>query len=353
MANLFTKHDPYNIHKILGLIVLFHIFYRYYLIFLLGTAFPENESLIQKTVSISFHGILSLSSLLLPLPNKRNFTSPMIWKEFRLHSIVFALRHVVCSLLTLHNIWPKYPLYEAISKYFMIYIVIYCAGYITDKYGNKEKRTTKSMPYPSIITDKEQAFIKNEYSNSQFTATAISVLPNTTLNWLPVVPIQVAPLLMTLVRKGKINSYTYHKVYAFSLWSNLFLGFYIYLYEEEKFKLQVLVASGCQILLRSLRYYYRYSQSIVWNLYIFLLLIVYPIMIQDKLSFQFKSYLTSFLGPLLFVYTLIGDILSYYPLLNNSNKGESIKTIIRKGITGLFGISFLLGSTYYLMIELF
>ena len=76
-------------------------------------------------------------------------------------------------------------------------------------------------------------------------------------------------------------------------------------------------------------------------------------MIQDKLSFQFKSYLTSFLGPLLFVYTLIGDILSYYPLLNNSNIGESIKTIIRKGITGLFGISFLLGSTYYLMIELF
>ena len=85
-------------------------------------------------------------------------------------------------------------------------------------------------------------------------------------------------------------------------------------------------------------------------------------MIQDKLSFQFKSYLTSFLGPLLFVYTLIGDILSYYPLLNNSNYsnnsnnsniGESIKTIIRKGITGLFGISFLLGSTYYLMIELF
>ena len=180
----------------------------------------------------------------------------MIWKEFRLHSIVFALRHVVCSLLPLHNIWPKHPVYEAISKLVMIHIVIYCAGYITDIYGSKEKRTTNSMPYPPLITDKEQVLIKREYSTSQFTATAISVLPNTTLNWLPVVPIQLAPLLMTFVRKGKISSYTYHRAYAFALWSNLFLGFCVYLQGDDNFKLQVLVASGCQILLRSLRFQY-------------------------------------------------------------------------------------------------
>ena len=77
IAKLITKHDPFHIHKILGVLVLLHYAYRFVLLFR-----------------------LSWSSLLLPLPSKRNFSEPMIWPEFRLHSIVFATRHIVTSILS-------------------------------------------------------------------------------------------------------------------------------------------------------------------------------------------------------------------------------------------------------------
>jgi hypothetical protein len=40
MAHLIPDHNPYHIHKVLGLLVLLHYLHRYYLIFAYGTAFP-------------------------------------------------------------------------------------------------------------------------------------------------------------------------------------------------------------------------------------------------------------------------------------------------------------------------
>ena len=147
MAKLFTHHDPYNIHKILGGFIILHTFYRCYLILFLGTAFPENESVWKQSIGVLAHISLSCSSLLIPIPEKRNFNSPMIWPEFRLHSILFAMRHMLSTLITLHNLWPDDIYLEAISKYSLLFTNIQLAKYITNEYGDNENRTTNAMPY--------------------------------------------------------------------------------------------------------------------------------------------------------------------------------------------------------------
>ena len=79
MAKLFTHHDQYHIHKTLGLLVLLHYLYRFALLYQYGDAFPSNvESPLVDSAGVILHGLLSWSSLLLPLPTKRNFNAPMV-----------------------------------------------------------------------------------------------------------------------------------------------------------------------------------------------------------------------------------------------------------------------------------
>ena len=217
MANLITTHDPFHVHKLFGLMCLLNYLLRIYYLFLYGTAFPSHEPEIQAICSVIIHGALSMSSLLLPLPTKRNFSSPMIWPEFRLHSITFAMRHVIATSATLYNLWPKQSLLDASVKVILIFGTIKIASWITDQYGDREKRTTNSMPYPRWISQDMQNGVKNLYARAQFGATKTILFGDPTLSYFPLFGIQMAPLLMTLVRKGKITSITYHRVYAFSL----------------------------------------------------------------------------------------------------------------------------------------
>lgn len=287
MAPLFTKHDPYNVHKTLGALVLAHTLYRVFLTLRHGTAFPIEEPLWRSSLGVLLHGLLSWSSLLLPLPQHRNYSSPMMWPEFRYHSITFATRHVCCTLLTLAGAWPSNVFLEALAKCCVIYGVVKVVGWITDTYGDRERRTTNAMVYPKEMTEEQREAVKAEYAKSQFAATAISVLPDATLSWMSVIPIQAAPLLMTLVRKGKISTFTYHRVYSFTLWSNVLLAFCVF-YRAlpfvadsagERLSMQLLLASGTQMLLRKLRLELCLPQLLVWTLFTLILFVVYPRML--------------------------------------------------------------------------
>jgi hypothetical protein len=231
MAHLVTSHDPYHIHKILGLLALLSYVYRYYLAFATGSAFPNHRSMsVFAICSVVPHGLLSWSSLLLPLPKTRNFSSPMIWPEFRLHSILFATRHVLCTLVSLSNLWPNSDndhgnilkiIKDGVARVIIIMGTVHIASVITARYGDFDKRTTNSMPYPPQITPAQQSTNKKWYSLSQFGATISCLMNDASINFAPLLAIQMAPLLMTLVRKGKITSFTYHRVYSLSL----FMGY--------------------------------------------------------------------------------------------------------------------------------
>lgn len=217
MAKLITNHDPGHVHKILGVLVLFHYIYRLGLLFGTGNAFPQSEPPAAQALCVGIHALLSWSSLLLPLPAKRNFSSPMIWPEFRLHSIIFATRHAACACVTLLGLWPAYWLYDAAAKLVAIGMTVLAARWATDRHGCRERRTTNAMPYPPGVDERMQAGIKDSYARAQFGATVMAVFPDPTLNFMPLLAIQIAPLLMTLVRKGKASASVYHCVYTLSL----------------------------------------------------------------------------------------------------------------------------------------
>lgn len=217
MAHLITHHDPFHIHKILGVLVLLHYIYRFYTVLQTGTAFPTAESPSLAIGGVVLHGLLSWSSLLLPLPTRRNFAKPMIWPEFRLHSILFASRHVLSAILSLANLWPRGNIGNLVSRASIILGTVNVASVITMKYGSNVQRTTNSMPYPENVTPEQQLAIRRLYTTAQFGATVTCFMNDASMNFAPLLGIQMAPLLMTLVRKGKISTRMYHQVYATSL----------------------------------------------------------------------------------------------------------------------------------------
>lgn len=152
MAKLITNHDPFHVHKILGVLVLAHFLYRFLygslirgFVFCSSTAVQDGlcppHQIHYDAAGIVLHALLSWSSLLLPLPIKRNFSSPMIWIEFRWHSITFATRAVMGSLMSLYGLWPENVVMNYGAKMALIMGTCYTADFITTKYGCTEKRT--------------------------------------------------------------------------------------------------------------------------------------------------------------------------------------------------------------------
>ena len=63
----------------------------------------------------------------------------MIYKEFRLHSIIFALRSVVCALCFYYN-------FSLVANVFSINLTMLCAHSAT-KLCTAETKTMRGMPY--------------------------------------------------------------------------------------------------------------------------------------------------------------------------------------------------------------
>ena len=103
------------------------------------------------------------------------------------------------------------------------------------------------------------------YTRSQFGATKAIILGDPTLSFFPLLGIQMAPLLMTLVRKGKISSFTYHRVYAISLMMSYLALFFRLLAQPDKL-LIVSLAFSSMFPLTSLRKN-GVSRLMIWTFY--------------------------------------------------------------------------------------
>ena len=231
MARLLTDHDPGHIHALLGSIALLHFLYRTLLVFTFGDAFPApaaddahstRRRLWLDMFLVLVHSLLPMASLLLPLPEKRNFKSPMIWPEFRLHSLVFASRHVLATLfwLVVRHYYQhttnesrttratteglfSMSLWQFAAMLLLVQATMFAASTVTNTLGCAENRTTNAMPYDPCVPEVQKVRAKRLYTYAQFQAAALVFAS--------------APLLMTLVRKGKCSASTYHCVYTWSL----------------------------------------------------------------------------------------------------------------------------------------
>ena len=322
MAYLFTNHDKYHIHKTLGLLAFFNFILRFYYAIIYGTSFPVFESKAFSCSCVLIHALLPIASLTIPLPEKRNFSSPMIWREFQLHSISFSCRHVFLTIITLLELWPTnlikdYKklalLSECIIKYLIIIGFIKVAAIITEKYGDKNKRTTNAMPYPENMKEYQIEKIKYEYAKKQFGATILAVFSGelgSSLNFAPLYAIQSAPFMMTLIRKGKCDTIHYHRIYSATLLYPLYLyhvilrGFYAQFAD--------FVISYAYIFSYTMRIKYNWNNMKMWAITIPTIVIALNIIPDIEKRLITENTLTSFIRYFCSIYLIYNEVLCDY-----------------------------------------
>jgi len=236
-VKLFTREDPQNIHKFLGIYSLLHFAVRIVAMVLIHptgglTGAGGKLGAAVAVGSVIPHGVLSASSLIFhTVPKERVVGRPMIWQEFRAHNILFGLRSVTCTVLAVlaSLYWQTTPWVRtaAVAGSGAACLgAMFAADYATKKLRvNEEESTTATMPYWEGCSVETQRKFKTFYAFSQFMATmaCLSVM-NPIWPFLVLLPIQLASLLMTLVRKGLLSAKGYHLAYTASLALPYFVG---------------------------------------------------------------------------------------------------------------------------------
>eukprot|EP00930_Biecheleria_cincta_P041051 TRINITY_DN28124_c0_g1_i1.p1 TRINITY_DN28124_c0_g1~~TRINITY_DN28124_c0_g1_i1.p1 ORF type:complete len:325 (-),score=54.86 TRINITY_DN28124_c0_g1_i1:31-1005(-) len=221
MAKLLTHHDRFHVHALLGLTALLHFLFRFTYLFV---KFEESFTpCLASYASLLVHVFLHVTSFQFNLPKHRLSTKPMIWAEFRMHNAIFTYRHIISIAIGMAAPdwwWRKPDMSSVLVKIGLLCLTCKCADWVTENFGSTEKRTTNAMPYPEE-TDSIQPVTKWFYAKSQFAATAFAAFGTPTLSFGAVLAIEIASFLMTLVRKGIIESHTYHIIYASALFINL------------------------------------------------------------------------------------------------------------------------------------
>lgn len=209
------------------------------------------------------HALLSLSSLIFhTVPKERVVGKPMIWQEYRVHNIIFGVRSVLTALaasLAIHAGNGRFVRQVAIAfSGACVLLANYGADVATEKLRAVENEsTTATMPYWAGCSIKTQQRFKRFYAYCQFMATLACLVSS--IHWMkllfenvflrpiltlssfhpniqtqatcnPAWPlsvllaIQLASLLMTLVRKGLLSARGYHYGYTASLAAPFLVG---------------------------------------------------------------------------------------------------------------------------------
>ena len=217
-TSLFTHHDRYNIHKIMGAICLSHYLLRIWVLLMNKNMFLNSNSSILIPI---FHLSLSLSSSIFHVPYTRFMSRVIIWKELQLHNIIFVSRS---SLVMIYFL--LYPTtIENLNIHFIgrLLIVIYhhiLADKVTQLYSVENKTTTRDIPWDNV-PNYIMKFMKFYYAICQLLALNALLIGdgNGLLQsaFIIMFPIQLSTFLMTLVRKSIISNNMWHVLYALSL----------------------------------------------------------------------------------------------------------------------------------------
>ena len=265
---LIGNEDAFHIHKSLGVLSLGHFAYRAALFVKYGTmGFSGNAA---TMACIALHMALSGTSLIFHLPNNRIRKAPMIWPEFRIHSILFAYRSLICMAFY----WVNAQFADASRD-----ITYWCrcmtligtligADVATAYFKALEKgesgTTMRGMPFPESITLHQRDGINMYYSICQVFATLNMIAaPGMERPFGILFPIQIAAFLMTLVRKSILSAGEWHTSYASALGINFVHAIYetsIQKTTPSTFVYLSLIACFC-----ILRFQYRFNKYVLWS----------------------------------------------------------------------------------------
>ena len=232
---LFTNHDKYHLHKILGFGCLFNFLLRIYWLIVYDTMFIHADYKSSLLIPV-IHLTLSLSSFIFQVPQIRLNSKIIIWKELQLHNIIFTSRSsiiMIYSILCIKNNINKnteyYYLYQ-IGKFTLVILHHILADYITTKYNVNEKTTTRDINWENI-PENVKNIIKKYYAICQIFAINGLILTDNNITgygaietaFIIMFPIQLSTFLMTLVRKSIISNISWHIFYGLSLLSPFFI----------------------------------------------------------------------------------------------------------------------------------
>jgi len=233
---LFTNHDKYHLHKLLGFGCLFNFFLRIYWLIAYGSMYIYAGSASALVIPVA-HLTLSLSSFIFQVPLIRLNSKIIIWKELQLHNIIFTSRSatiMIYSVICIRNnigtgVTEYYYLYQ-FGKFALIIAHHLFADYITAKYNMNEKTTTRDINWENI-PDTTRTIIKKYYAVCQILAINALILTDNDIKgsgviesaFLIMFPIQLSTFLMTLVRKSIISNISWHIFYGLSLLSPFFI----------------------------------------------------------------------------------------------------------------------------------
>lgn len=274
ISKLITHEDKFHIHKIMGVVSLLNYIY------LLGDCFysgaqaePSLREVDAGFIGMTWiHSILSLSALQFLIPRSRTGILPMIWQEFRAHSIVFAVR----SFLLINALYFAAKIFNVdanditssddtgfnmtshILRLGVVLLAMKMADLSTEYLReNKKETTTATMPYWSDCPAELQSTIKYFYTHSQFMATFVCLYGKLPYILAVAFPIQFASFMMTLVRKNIISSFWYHVLYGGSLLA-------VYLINAADINMYPVIILGA--LLIYLRVHVKVNKYVLWTL---------------------------------------------------------------------------------------
>lgn len=208
IRRLATREDADHIHKALGVAVLCHLVYRMNYIIKYGDSGLLGSPL--TPTWMAFHALLHVSSFQFALPAKRNMVYNVIWPEFRLHSMIFAYRSIVNILALWYGVqW---------TRGLVVLGTMAAADIVTCFWG--QHTTMRGNPYARDTPASFVTWHNRFYSMSQFGATMAIMFRGVDSAFMALLPIQTAPFLMTLVKKGIINQTEWHIWYTLGLLAN-------------------------------------------------------------------------------------------------------------------------------------
>lgn len=155
----------------------------------------------------------------------------MIWSEYRVHNIAFGVRSVITAGLAWLSYYKNHsPIWRRFSVWgsgATVILALFTADLGTKflRVNNMES-TTATMPYWEGCSVRTQKRFKTFYAYCQFLATlACLAVGNPAWPLSVLVAIQLASLLMTLVRKGLLSTRGYHIGYTTTLLMPWLVGF--------------------------------------------------------------------------------------------------------------------------------
>ena len=233
---LFTHEDPIGIHKYLGIFVLLHFAFRYSQLLFgdpsagFGNRMGQGPS---GTAALWLvpHAILNLSAFLFhTVPRERVVGKPMIWKEYRVHNLIFAMRSIVSAFFCWVSVYFQH------SQPWRRLAVVGCSLAVLSANWGADEATRRlrpseydssiaSLPFWDGCSADRQRRIKKFYAYCQFMATiACLMVSNPAWPFAVLMPIQMSSILLTLVRKGLISARGFHIGYVASLVLPFFMG---------------------------------------------------------------------------------------------------------------------------------